>query len=457
MEKRQFNIDAIVVGAGPAGISAALTIKRGGKNVVVLERAANFGSKNMFGGAVYLNSIKSILPNSYMDAPYERFIANHTYSFLSKSGSVDIKSSDFDDKTTATVIRPKFDAWLAGEAKKEGVFIAPKTLVKKLIYKNGAVIGVKTEQEKYYAPVVILADGVNSLLARDIGLRHEFFPNDMVLSVKETLKLDKGIIEERFNLTKDGNDGAMYEFFGGLTDIYENPYTENGSNIGKNKPQKPVTPFAISFLYTFKDTISIGLGVSLEDLSRYKIKPYEILEKLKNHSSIKRLIKDAEPCEYSAHLIPEYGYKGLGKIYANGVMVAGDAAGLINSAHFEGTNFAIESGRLAGETAVIALNLENTRYNILKIYEKKLKESFILKDMASYKNVVSALYSRKNSILNYYPEKMSEFFNLIHHVDNKPKKQKFRYFIWEFFTKRSFVEIFRDFKTFLKLFLDIIF
>ena len=101
MEKRQFNIDAIVVGAGPAGISAALTIKRGGKNVVVLERAANFGSKNMFGGAVYLNSIKSILPNSYMDAPYERFIANHTYSFLSKSGSVDIKSSDFDDKTTA--------------------------------------------------------------------------------------------------------------------------------------------------------------------------------------------------------------------------------------------------------------------------------------------------------------------------------------------------------------------
>lgn len=438
MDKRQYNIDAIVVGAGPAGISAALTIKRGGKNVVVLERAANPGSKNMFGGAVYLNSIKSILPNSYMDAPYERFITGHTYSFLNKEGSVDIKSTSIKERTTATVLRPKFDAWLTNEAKKEGVFIAPKTLVKKLIYKNGAVVGVKTEQEKYFAPVVILADGVNSLLAKEIGLRREFFPHDMVLSVKETLKLDKSTLEERFNLEKNSNDGAMYEFFGGLTN---------------NK----ITPFAISFLYTFKDTISIGLGVSLEDLCRYKAKPYEILEKLKNHPVVKNLIKDAEPCEYSAHMIPEYGYKGLPKLYANGVMIAGDAAGLINSAHFEGTNFAIESGRLAGETAVIALNLGNTRYNILKIYEKKLKESFVLKDLKNYRNVVETIYLRKNSILNYYPEKMGEFFNMIHNVDNAPKKQKFRKFIREFFTKRSMVELFRDFKAFLRLFLDIIF
>ena len=139
---------------------------------------------------------------------------------MNDSGSVDIKSTALADNTTATVMRPKFDAWMVEEAKKEGVYFAPKTLVKKLIYKNGSVIGVKTEQEKYFAPVVILADGVNSLLSKDVGLRKEFFPKDMVLSVKETYKLDKKILEERFNLEPETNEGAMYEFFGGLSGFY---------------------------------------------------------------------------------------------------------------------------------------------------------------------------------------------------------------------------------------------
>ncbi len=445
MDKEKFNIDAIVVGAGPAGISAALTLKRGGKNVVVIERSDKAGTKNMFGGAVYLNSIKSILPESFNKAPYERFIVNHTYSFLNDSGSVDIKSSALADNSTATVMRPKFDAWLVEEAKKEGVYFAPRTLVKKLIYKNGSVVGVKTEQEKYFAPVVILADGVNSLLSKDIGLRKEYFPKDMVLSVKETYKLDKKILEERFNLEPDTNEGAMYEFFGGLAGFY----------LTEKKKKHPVTPFAIGFLYTFKDTISLGLGVSLEDLTLYKMKPYEVLEKFKKHPVVKKLIAGAEMNEYSAHMIPEYGYNHLSKLYANGVMIAGDAAGLINSAHFEGTNFAIESGKLAGETAIIALNLEKYDHNILKTYEEKLRNSFVLKDMKSYRNVVETMYLRKNSILKYYPDKMGEFFEMLHMVDNVDKKKKFTKFFRKIFFERSILELFRDFKAFFRLFFDI--
>ena len=112
MDKEKFNIDAIVVGAGPAGISAALTLKRGGKNVVVIERSDKAGTKNMFGGAVYLNSVKSLFPKTFSEAPYERFIVHRTYSFLNSSGSVDIKSSSLADNTAATVFRPKFDNWM---------------------------------------------------------------------------------------------------------------------------------------------------------------------------------------------------------------------------------------------------------------------------------------------------------------------------------------------------------
>lgn len=447
MERSKFNIDAIVVGAGPAGVSAALTLKRAGRNVVVLERSDMAGTKNMFGGAVYLNSVKSLFPKTFSEAPYERFIVHRTYSFLNSSGSVDIKSSSLADNTAATVFRPKFDNWMVQQAKAEGVFFAPKTLVKKLIYKNGSVVGVKTEQEKYFAPIVILADGVNSLLSKDIGLRKEFFPKDMVLAVRETYKLNKKTIEERFSLEEGSREGAMYEFFGGLSGFY----------LTEKKKKRPVTPFAIGFLYTFKDTVSLGLGISLEDLTLYKMKPYEVLEKFKSHPVVKRLIAGGVESEYSAHMIPEFGYNHLPKLYANGVMVVGDAAGLINSAHFEGTNFAIESGRLAGETAIIALNLNKFRFNVLKTYEEKLRRSFVLKDMKSYRNVVETLYSRKNSILKYYPDKMGELMETIHVVDNVDKKRKFRKFFKTVFFERSILELFRDFKAFLKLFFEIMF
>ena len=138
-------------------------------------------------------------------------------------------------------------------------------------------------------------------------------------------------------------------------------------------------------------------------------------------------------------------------------MVVGDAAGLVNSAHFEGTNLAIESGKLAGETAVVALNLGNTRHNILKIYEEKLQKSFVFKDLKSYRNVVETLYSRKKSILHYYPKKMVEFMETVTCTDNIPKKRKFRKFIRKIFTDRSITELFRDFKAFLRLIFNIIF
>ena len=187
------------------------------------------------------------------------------------------------------------------------------------------------------------------------------------------------------------------------------------------------------------------------------MKPYEVLEKFKSHPVVKKLIAGAESNEYSAHMIPEYGYNHLSKLYANGVLIAGDAAGLINSAHFEGTNFAIESGKLAGETAIIALNLGKYRHNILKVYEEKLRKSFVLKDMKSYRNVVETLYGRKNSILKYYPDKMGEFFETLHVVDNVDKKRKFRRFFRTIFFDRSIMDLFRDFRAFIKLFFEIMF
>ena len=430
MEERQKQkFDAIIVGAGPAGVSAAVTIARGGARVLLVERSEIAGTKNMIGGAVFLSALKQIFPDSWEQAPIERYINKHTWSLLSDNSSVDISCDFPQNPKSASIYRSKFDSWLVEMAKKEGVYFAPSTLVKRLIKRNGYFCGVETELEEIEADIVILADGVNSLLARKYGLRYDYEAKDMVLSVKETIKFPKDVIEERFNIEKGSKNGAARNFLGGLK-------LENA-------------PFALGFIYTYTDSISLGIGVNLEDLNRYGLNPSDLLEKLKEHPVVKPLINDGEMLEYSAHLIPEGGYKKLPKLCQNGIMVVGDAAGFVNAIHFEGTNFAFISGKLAGETALYAIKIKDYSKKTLKLYEKKLKQSFILKDLKSYKNVMENLYLRANSLMNFYPKKASEFFEIFSGASCIPKRDEFRNFLLGFFKERSIRELFKDFYAFI--------
>lgn len=425
--------EVIVVGGGPAGISAAITIARAGKNVVLIERGSFSGSKNVFGGAIYAQPTKEIFPNFEESAPLERKTVTHKYIMCTEKESV---SACYDSRESEvesySVIRSKFDRWMAQEAQKEGVVLATETLVKELIIRENKVVGVKTELEEYFADIVILADGVNSLLAKQIGLRKEIKPKDVALGVKEVIKLSKEKIEERFNL-QDG-EGAIYEVFG-------------GSMLGM---------LGLGYVYTNKETVSIGLGVSLDELAKRQIKPYELLDKLKSHPSLSPIIKDGELVEYSAHLIPEGGYKKMPKLYSHGVLVTGDSAMLVNNLHWEGTNLAMISGKLAGETAIQALNKNDFSANSLALYQKKLENSFVIKDLKSYKNLMDIVHGRAKSYLEYYPNKIANFFKMFTSVDSIPKRDKYRSFLKSIFTDRSMAELFKDAIGFIRIILGVL-
>ena len=433
-DKKQNKVDVIVVGAGPAGVSAAVTVARGGKKVVLVERGTFAGSKNMYGGVIYSHAAKEIFPDFEQSAPIERFVERHSYVLLSDEDDCTeiCYRNPSHGKNSFVTARGDWDRWCVEQAMKEGVYFAPQTLIKNLIVENGKVVGITTDVEDYYADIVIIADGVNSLLAKQLGLRERIKPGNVVLGVKEVIKLSEETIEKRFALYP--NTGAAIELVGG-------PFAGM---------------FGLGFIYTNKNSVAVGLGVSLEDLKNKKLKPYELLDTLKSHPYVSRLIEGGELLEYSAHLIPEGGYKSMPVLYTDGAMVAGDAAMLVNNVHFEGTNFAMISGKYAGETALEAFEKNDFSANHLCLYKKKLLNSFILKDLIAYKDVVPTLTGRSSSFLGYYPEKVNEFFRIFTTTDGQPKKEKFQKFAKNFFAKRSLSELFSDAVAGIKLIFGIL-
>ncbi|MCX7836204.1 MAG: FAD-dependent oxidoreductase [bacterium] len=401
-------VTCIIVGAGVAGSAAAITLAKAGIEVLVLERGEVPGCKNLFGGVLYTTILDKLVPDWMESAPLERYVTRKRFSIMGKDGEIalDFKTKRYESHPkrnfSFTVLRAKFDAWLAEQAEKAGAQVFPGMMVSELIIKNNRVVGVKTEPggDELYADVVISAEGVHSYLTLQAGLRKsEFDPDHMVTAAKEVIQLDENVLADRFQL--EGNEGVAFAYFGdGLFGM-----------------------FGAGFIYTNKNTLSIGTGVTIGEMIRNKKNPNEILEHFKNHPAIRPYIRGGETIEYSAHMIPEYGYNHLPKLYMDGFLVTGDAAGLVNSSHHqEGTNLAMASGVFAAETVIEAVKRNDFTSNTLKLYLEKLENSFVLKDLKKYRHMTS-FFNENPHFLRDYPDLMMELFGDYFELSEKPKEE----------------------------------
>lgn len=397
--------DCIVVGAGPAGISCAFELAKGGAKVLLLERGEYPGSKNVMGGVLYRKMMEDIIPEFHKEAPLERPVVEQRFMMMDKESAVTFgyKGLEWAQEpyNNFTVLRAKFDQWFAGKAVEQGALLVNETVVLECIVEDGKVIGVRTDRPdgEVYADVVVLADGVNSLLGKSLGFHKEYRPDEVALATMEIIKLDSKTIEERFNLEK--NQGCTIELFGDAT--------------------KGI--LGTGFLYTNKDTLSIGVGTLLSGLIEHKIRPYELLEYVKNHPMVRPYLSGGEPVEYLAHLIPEGGLKSMGRIVGNGVVVVGDAAQLVNAIHREGSNLAMTSGRLAAETILAAKEQGDFSESILDQYRVNLMKSFVGQDMKKYKD--------STHHFNKFPQYFDQYIPMVNRaasqmftVDGKSKWEK---------------------------------
>jgi electron transfer flavoprotein-quinone oxidoreductase len=372
--------DVAIVGAGPAGISAAYILAGVGKKVIVLERGEHPGSKNVSGGVLYGHDLAQIIPD-YIEkgCPFERNIVESRIWYLSKDSGFSLSYRDRIFGTERqynafTVSRAKFDRWYAEQARLRGALIVPSTVVTDLLRDdNGAVTGVVTQRDdgEVRAKVTLLADGINSPLAAATGFRPEPKPEQVALAVKEIISLPAETIAERFGVS--GHEGVTTEILGEIT----------GGMDG------------VAFIYTNRNSLSLGIGANLADFAAFKLKPYELIENFKQHPMVAPLISGGKPMEYIAHWLAEGGYDAIPKLCGDGYLIAGDSAMLFNTLHREGNNLAMASGKMAAEAILEAFKLNDFSRNGLKNYGAKLAESFVMKDLKKYRRLGGFLYRHK--------------------------------------------------------------
>ncbi|MBC7963708.1 MAG: FAD-dependent oxidoreductase [Steroidobacteraceae bacterium] len=402
---------AIVIGAGPAGSSAALTMARAGLDVALVERGTFPGEKNMFGGLLHrMPSLEKIFPDFWERAPLERHIVKKGVTFMTghSSFSTTIEAGNFDRPpyNGYTVFRPRFDRWLADEAVAAGATLITRSMVDDVVLKNGKIAGVSIlGRGQLSAPVLVAADGVLSFIAQKAGLRKPTFdPAQMAVGVKALIDMPREMIDERFGLVRD--QGFANEFVG---------CTEGVRGGG--------------CFYTNYDSLSLGLVFHLASLRTSGKTPYDLLNAFMEQPQVAKMIRGGKLLEYSAHMIPEGGYDMIPELVGDGIVVTGDAAALCNATglNLEGINLASHSGVVAGEAIVAAHQAGDFSRQGLESYKKLLEESYVIQDLKQFRKAPHMLHN--NRIYQEYPELMCDFMEKIYCIEGSPKSNVTKLFL----------------------------
>jgi electron transfer flavoprotein-quinone oxidoreductase len=410
------DFDAIVVGAGPAGTSAALGLAQAGAKVLLLERGEYPGAKNMFGGMMaYCPAPEQLVPDFWKRAPWERAVTKRILSITSEGSttslafqansasdrpSVGAGSTSDRSLTGFTLFRPQFDRWYAEQAVSAGVTLLTECRVQGLVVKKGAVRGVRVAgpEDIVEAPLVVACDGTLSLLGKEAGLHRGFKAEQVALGVRALYAMTEEEISERFGLA--GREGATQEFLG---------CTEGVRGGG--------------FIYTQTDALSVGVVFHLDSLKERAVPPYDVLERFIASAPVAPLLRGSRMVEYSAHLLPEAGLKMVPRLSMAGLLVAGDAAGFCytNGLTQEGMNLAMTSGLTAARVGAQALAAGDFSAGRLARYKQELKESFVLRDLATFGRAIDFLHHDR--LFTVYPQVISALMEDLYRSDGTPKEK----------------------------------
>jgi electron transfer flavoprotein-quinone oxidoreductase len=400
-------VDVIVVGAGPAGLACAWVAASAGLQVLVLERGDAAGTKNVSGGRLYLEAVRALEPDLLEGLPLERSVTRESICLMTADASTTVSwrgdRAAVDPPHSATVLRGPLDAHLAERCGEKGAFVIPSTPVRELVMDGSKVTGVVAGGETFAADVVVLADGALSFLGQQAGLHAGVDGSQFAVGVKEVLALDRGRIEDRFNL--EGDQGEARLFMGDVT---------RGKMGG-------------GFVYTNRESLSLGVVAGLHSYREGHdcARTSELMEAFKDRPEIRPLVRDATLVEYSAHVVPEGGLDAAPKRIGDGVLAVGDAAGLAlnHGLTVRGMDLALASGVLAGRAIVEAREAEDFSATGLAGYDVMIDQGFVGQDLHTFRAASSVL--ARERWYEVYPAAVCDMLGELFWFGDGPKEKLF--------------------------------
>ena len=280
--------DVAIIGGGSAGLAALKQLSNHGKQAVLLEAGNKVGSKNISGGILYskkpkrghVNNVEDVYGDVFLrEAPFERKVTKYILHATSKDKiySIDLtKAHEYEANFGYSVLMNKLNGWFAEQAaesaQKFGGGIIPGVHVSSIESNSSGTSIIKTDElEEFEVKAIIAADGVNSEVAQISGARPKFTPQQLYQGVKVVVKLPEDIINERFNVS--AQDGVAHLFAGDVT----------LNHIGGG------------FLYTNKNTLSIGAVYHFDSLLDIPTEPYTLVDAMLKNPFVRELIKDEVP------------------------------------------------------------------------------------------------------------------------------------------------------------------
>ena len=392
--EERIDVGVLIVGAGPAGLACGIRLgqlledapevreRLGEVPVAILEKGKQAGSHLLSGAVVNPRSLRRLFKGRKRvdEMPFYGPVEHESVYFLTNKSALRIPAPPtMKNEGNYVASLSRLGRWLAEQAEEAGAMLLPETAAEKLLVSDGRARGVRTGDKgrgrdgqplgnfepgsDLIAKVTVLAEGTQGHLtgvALDrFGLTGEN-PQVWALGVKEVWKVKRPLDRVIHTLGWPLRPGAKYREFGG------------------------------SFIYPMgEDMLTLGMVVGL-DYRDIELSVHDLLQELKAHPLLRKLLEGGERVAWGAKTIPEGGLLALPKqLHAPGLLIVGDGAGLVNVPALKGIHYAIESGRLAAEAAFASLQRGQTPATpgALAGYDETLRESFVWKDLQEVRNM----------------------------------------------------------------------
>jgi electron-transferring-flavoprotein dehydrogenase len=388
----RIDVGVLIVGAGPAGLAAAIRANQllesrpelaerlGDVPVAIVEKGKAPGAHLLSGAVVNPRAFRQLFPGmATEDMPFDAAVVREGVYFLTRRGARRIPAPPTmwnHGNYVASI--SQMGRWLAERAEEGGATIVPETAATHLLVSGGRVVGVRTgdrgrgrggEELANFDPgselrarVTILAEGTQGHLTgvalREFGLASK--PQIWALGVKEVWEVERPLDRVIHTMGWPLRGGARFREFGG------------------------------SFIYPLgENRVSLGLVVGL-DYTDATLSPHDLLQELKGHPFVRRILEGGRRLAWGAKTIPEGGLLSLpDRLHFPGGMIVGDGAGFVNVPALKGIHYAMRSGMLAAETALEAVAPGRTAWTpgALAGYDEAIRADYVWKDLQRVRNM----------------------------------------------------------------------